>query len=99
MFKFLQVNELSSTIVGKKVLPNFQPSAEYTGELFGVEYLYAQSGVTFMPVSDADLVTDIDEGFGDIDEELADSEANSDDITVALPSDSESEDEVSAYAI
>lgn len=81
----LQVNELSSIIVGKKVLPNFQSPAEYTGELFGVEYLYAQSGATFMPTTDADLVSDIDEGFGDIDEELDDSEANSDDMTVALP--------------
>ncbi len=82
MFKCLQVNGLSCTIIGKNALHNFQPPAEYTGELFGVEYLYAQSGVTFMPASDADLVTDIDEGFGDIDEELAESEANCDDVIV-----------------
>ena len=84
--------------MGKKVLPNFQPSAECTGELFGVEYLYAQSGVTFIP-SEEDLLTDIDEGFGDIDEEITDTEISSNDVTVALPSasDSESEDEVSLF--
>lgn len=92
----MQVNELSSTILGKKVLPNLQPSAVYTGELFGVEYLLAQSGMTFKPTSDEDLAKEIDEGFGDIDseEEIADPEAHDDDITVALPPDSESEDEV-----
>lgn len=89
------MNELSSIIVGKKALPNFQPSTEYTGELFGVEYLHAQAGVTFMSSSDDDFLTEIDEGFGDIEEELADPEI-SDDVTVALPLDSESEEEVSA---
>jgi len=43
-----------------------------------------------MPSSD-DFLTEIDEGFGDFDEELADPEINSDDVTVALPLDSESE--------
>ena len=39
---------------------------EYTGELFGVEYLYSQSG----HVMDTEYVdTQIDEGFEDIDEE------------------------------
>ena len=91
------MNELSSTIIGRKILPNFQPLAEYTGELFGVEYLYAQSGMTFVP-SEEDLLTEIDEGFGDTDEELPspEFEVSTDDITVALPSDdSESEEEVS----
>ena len=91
---YIQVNELSSIITGKKVLPNFQPSAVYTGELFGVEYLYAQMGATFMPASEEDLVTQIDEGFGDIEEELAE-ESNSYDAIPSLPSDSESDDEVS----
>lgn len=94
------MNELSSTIHGKKILPNFQPPAEYTGELFGVEYLFAQSGVTFKPAaSEDDLINEIDEGFGDIDEQLDDSEASSDDATVALPPDSASEDEVSTYFV
>lgn len=94
----LQVNELSSTILGKNIVPSLQHPAEYTGELFGVEYLFAQSGMTFKPTNDEDLAKEIDEGFGDIDseEELADPEAHDDDdVTVALLPDSESEDEVS----
>lgn len=92
------MNELSITVLGKKIFPNFQPPAEYTGELYGAEYLYAQSGTTFQPASEGDLLDSIDEGFGDIDEELsafhlADSAIS--DVTVALPSDSESEDDVS----
>lgn len=86
------MNELSST-VGKVVVQNFQPSNEYTGKLFGVEYLYSQSGATLVPSSDEDFLTEIDEGFGDIDEELADPEVNSDDVTVALPPDSDSEED------
>ena len=48
--------------------------------------------------SEEDLLTEIDEGFGDTDEELPspEFEVSTDDITVALPSDdSESEEEVS----
>lgn len=49
--------------------------------------------MTFKPAaSDEDLVSEIDEGFGDSEEELADSEANSDEPVIALPPDSESED-------
>ena len=39
-----QVNELSEEVMGTKVFPLFQPPPAYTGELFGVEYLLAQSG-------------------------------------------------------
>jgi hypothetical protein len=89
------VNELSSSILGKEVLPNYQPLAKYTGELFGVEYLYTQSGLTFQPTSVCDLVSEIDEGFGEEEEESTESEsAYTDDATVALPPDSDSEDEV-----
>lgn len=86
------MNELSSALFGKEVLPNFQSPAKYTGELFGVEYLYNQSGTTFMPTTDADLVSDIDEGFGDIDEEL-DDPASYDDMTAFSPWDSEDQEE------
>lgn len=61
-----------------------------------MEYLYAQSGMIIQPASDEDFLTEIDEGFGDIDEELADPEIYSDDVTLVLPSGSESEEEVSA---
>ncbi len=63
-----------------------------------MEYLYAQSGVPFKPASEEDLVSEIDEGCGDTEEGIADSEANCDDATVALPPNSDSEDEVSACA-
>lgn len=54
-----------------------------------MEYLYAQSGVTFKPAaSEEDLIDEIDEGFGDFDEDLAVVEASSDDGTIALPPDS-----------
>ena len=41
-----QINELSEDVHGTKVFPLFQPPSTYTGELFGVEYLFAQSGQT-----------------------------------------------------
>ena len=89
------MNELSSSILGKEVLPNYQPLAECTGELFGVEYLYTQSGMTFQPISEHDLASEIDEGFSE-GVELTEFEAvNIDDVPVAIPPDSNSEDEVS----
>ena len=42
--------------------------SEYTGELFGVEYLYSQSGYALSPKED-ELDKEIDEGFGDVSEE------------------------------
>ena len=67
----IQINDLSESVHGKKIFPNHQPSPEYSGELFGVEYLYSQSGISFRPKDD-DLDTQIGEGFADIDEMLAD---------------------------
>lgn len=66
-----KINDLSESVHGKKIFPNHQPSPEYSGELFGVEYLYSQSGISFRPKDD-DLDTQIGEGFADIDEMLAD---------------------------
>ena len=37
---------------GTKVFPLFQPPPAYTGELFGVEYLLAQSGKQFSPAEE-----------------------------------------------
>ena len=90
------MNDLSVTILGKKVFPNYRPLPKYTGELFGVEYLFQQSGMTFKP----DVDEEVDEGFGDSDQELISgfdfNLADADDETVALPmDDSASEDEVS----
>ena len=43
------MNSLSQAVHGKKVFPNSQPPAEHTKELFGVEYLHAQSGMNLSP--------------------------------------------------
>lgn len=47
------------------MLPLYQPPAKYTGEHFGVEYLYDQSGLRFLP-SEENLDQEIDEGFEDV---------------------------------
>ena len=60
-----------------------------------MEYLYTQSGMTFQPMSEHDLASEIDEGFSE-EVELTESGAvNIDDAPVAIPPDSDSEDEVS----
>ena len=54
--------------------------------------------MTLIP-SEEDLLSEIDEGFGDVDEELAYPDVSCDDITVTLPSDgSASEVEVSWWS-
>ena len=68
--------------------------SEYTGELFGVEYLYSQSGYALSPKED-ELDKEIDEGFGDvIGEDTAvppSLMASESDITIAPPDDPDSE--------
>lgn len=100
----LQVNELSSNILGRKVFPNYQPSATYTGELFGVEYLYAQLGKTFYRTDhEVDAAAEmVDEGFDDDDGDDGDDDVGgefggaSHFTHVTLPSDDDSDSEVSA---
>ena len=88
------------SVHGKKVFPSHQPCAEYSGGLNGVEYLYSQSGIGFRPKEEEDLDTQVDEGFGDIEEALPDgygydlhTTADSDDSTVGPLTDTESEDQ------
>ena len=50
------------------MFPNFQPPAKYTGEAFGILYLYRQSGRSLI-CKDEDLYQLIDEGFEDFTEE------------------------------
>ena len=50
------------------MFPNFQPQAKYTGEAFGILYLYRQSGRSLI-CKDEDLDQLIDEGFEDFTEE------------------------------
>ena len=63
------MNQLSESLFGTKVLPMYQALSKYTGELFGAEYLYAQSGQEFNPDLDEEVEKGLDgvedEGFED----------------------------------
>lgn len=91
----IQVNALSQTIHGTKVFPNFQPSSVYTGELFGVEFLFSQSGISFCP-KEEDLDVQIDEGFGEEVEESVEQLPSTDleeTTTISPLTDTESDEE------
>ena len=45
-------------------VPHHQPPSSYTGELFSVEYLHAQSGHSFSPTEE-ELDEQADKGFGE----------------------------------
>ena len=49
------------------MLPLYRPPLKYTGELFGVEYLFRQSGIVINTQGE-ELDQQIDEGFEDIDD-------------------------------
>jgi hypothetical protein len=49
------------------MLPLYQPPSKYTGEIFGVEYLFRQSGIV-LNTQGEELDKQIDEGFEDIDD-------------------------------
>lgn len=94
----VQVNVLSQAVHGKRLLPHHQAPAEYTGELYGVEYLYSQTGV-ILPgnLRGAEIDKEIDEGFCDVDvmeaQCVTPSQVPSEDYsTFSPPSDSEDED-------
>ena len=80
----------------KNLLPSYQPLAQYTGEFFGVEYLYRQSGDELI-TGDMDVAAQIDEGFEEFREEVEDlpvhipADAVENPLTVAPPSHSDSE--------
>ena len=79
------------------MFPLYQPPAQYTWELFGVEYLYVQSGLRLCPREDLDR--EIDEGFEDVEiddtvQPLITDQMPEDPITVTTDlTDSGSEDE------
>ena len=91
-----KVNALSHIVHSKAVLPLLSPPSEYTGELFGVEYLFNLSGVPLHPTEEEGLVK-IDEGFEDVeDEDVITSMAFQPDpahLTIAPPEESEDEEE------
>ena len=64
-----RIKVLTQSVHGKDMLPLYQPPAKYTGELFGVEYLYHQSGQTFSSTAE-ELDQQINEGFEDIGDDV-----------------------------
>ncbi|XP_051797276.1 uncharacterized protein LOC110970686 isoform X4 [Acanthochromis polyacanthus] len=40
----LCVNNYSTKVLGRKLVPSFQPPSVYTGELIGIDYLFRQTG-------------------------------------------------------
>ena len=62
-----RVNSLSQCLHGREMLPLYQLPSKYTGEIFGVEYLFRQSGIV-LNTRGEELDKQIDEGFEDIDD-------------------------------
>ena len=83
----LQVDQISQRIFKKSILPDYRPPASYSGELFGVGYLYSQSGEKFTP----DLNEDVENGLNDVDEDNSFPDGTNDlseaEGTLAPPSD------------
>lgn len=98
------VNEKSLAIHGKKIFPRSQLPSQYTGELLGVEYLFAQSGGQ-LPTADDDVSSQIDEGFDDfmdVDNTVQAVDASAPEAVIAaMPNDSSdsSESEVSVSSV
>ena len=51
-------NDLSESVIGKKIQPGLQEMGAYTGELIGVEYLFSQTGEVLENKCDDDDVAD-----------------------------------------
>ena len=87
---FIQINALSQSVQLGPVFPHHQSPSAYTGELFGVEYLFNQSGGSFSPTKD-EVDNQIDEGFDE--EELVSEHVDFDgDFATTLPVDLESDE-------
>jgi hypothetical protein len=104
-----KVNKLHDSMFGTVVIPDFVPPAKFTDELFGVEYLFHQTGTSFTWNEEIDQ--QIDEGFVDqLDEELdsdrtvspTETDSEKFEVPIPLPDDSESssgDEEVSCLDI
>ena len=66
LIHIIQVNQFSEAVFGERVFSSYQPPSQYTGELFGVQYLYEQTGWSFNATEDQ-LDSQIDEIFADVD--------------------------------
>ena len=62
-----QLNQLNQSILREVVFSRYQPPSRYTGEQFGVQYLYHQSGRSFTTTGD-ELNVQTDEGFTDVED-------------------------------
>lgn len=84
-------------MLGRKTITRHFQVSEYTGELFGVEYLYSQSGYTLSP-KEEELDKEIDEGFDDMSEEdLASPPTvmiSESDVTIAAPDDPDGDGDI-----
>ena len=60
-FTMLQIDSLSEKVLGRPVLRTHNTPNKYSGELFGVQYLYAQSGEELPEM----IEEEVDEGFED----------------------------------
>ena len=89
------MNQFNQSVLGEVIFSRYQPPLSYTGEQFGVQYLYHQTGRSFTSTGDQ-LDVQIDEGFADVDNmdqpSLVDQDENL--IIVAPPNDPESDEEV-----
>lgn len=86
----VQINALSQSAQLDPVFPHHQPPSAYTRELFGVEYLFSQSGQSFCLTEDV-VDSLIDEGFDE--EEVATEHVDcDDDFTATLLIDHESDE-------
>ena len=63
-----KLNSLSKSLHGQAMFPLYRPPSRYTGELFGVEYLFQQSGIV-LNTQGEELDKQIDEGFGEMTDE------------------------------
>ena len=93
-----RVNVLTHSLHGSAVFPHYRPPAAYTGELFGVEYLYAQCGFSYSTELEGHEGDDgdADEGFQEEEELLAEplvAEMEEEPVTPLPPAGDESEDE------
>lgn len=95
-----KVNQLSQSVFGEVVFSSYQPPSQYTGEHFGVQYLYNQTGRSLNTTDGDVLDAEIDEGFGDVDDidepavpPMAVIDQDEHLITVATPVDPDSDEE------
>ena len=98
-----KINGLSQILHGRSAFPSHILPSKYTGELFGVQYLYDQAGLCLYS-SEENLDREIDEGFENAEDELmAASMPTFDDdpeyLSIYHPDESEDDDEEEVYKI